>query len=113
MDFHTFEKSFYSASQFGLSAELKWLDGKEYKINQLIEEKLIHLVREELSNLSLNNARTDYLINDVIKNRAASLQNGASWQKSFIHKFGKKFDKLIESYWENQQQNIPVYQWKI
>ena len=113
MDFQTLEKFFYLASQFGLSAEIKWLDGKIYKISRLIEDKLIAPVREELNDLSLDNAQTDYLINDVIKNRVASLQNGASWQKSFIYKFGKKFDKLIESYWENQQQNIPVYQWKI
>ena len=113
MDFQTLEKFFYLASQFGLSAEIKWLDGKTYKISQLIAEKLIAPVREELSSLSLDNSRTDYLINDVIKNRASSLQNGSHWQKSFVHKFGKKFDKLIESYWENQQEDIPVYQWKI
>lgn len=113
MDFPTLEKFFYLASQLGLSAEMKWLDGKVYKINQLIAEQLINPVREELSRLSLNSPRTDYLIADVIKNRAAFLKNGSFWQKSFVCKFGKQFDKMIESYWEKQQKNIPVYQWKI
>ena len=113
IDFQTLEKFFYLASQFGLSAEMKWLDGKIYKISDLISKNLIMAVREELKLLSLNDSRTDYLINDVIKNRASSLQNGSAWQKSFIHKFGKQFDKMIESYWYNQQENVPVYQWKI
>ena len=113
ISFQTLEKFFYLASQFGFSAEIKWLDKKIYKINHLILEKLIALVREELNLLSLNNSSTDYLINDVIKNRVDSLQNGSSWQKSFIHKFGKRFDKMIENYWKNQQENIPVYKWKV
>ena len=83
ISFQTLEKFFYQASQFGLSAEIKWLDEKIYKINHLISEKLIAPVEEELNQLSLNNSRTNYLIGDVIKNRAASLQNGSFWQKAF------------------------------
>lgn len=113
INFQTLEEFFYLASQFGLSTEIKWMDGKVHKINQLIAEKLITPVREELSRFSLNSSRTDYLIGDVIKNRAASLQNGSFWQKSFIRKFGKQFDKMIETYWANQQKNIPVYKWEI
>lgn len=112
-DFQTLEKFFYQASQFGLSAEIKWLDGKIYKISHLISEKLVDLVKEELSRLSLNSSRTNYLIDDVIKNRASSLQNGSYWQKAFICKLGKQFDKMIENYWQNQQKDIPVYQWEI
>ena len=113
ISFEELEKFFYRASQSGLSSEMKWLDKKMYKINSLISEKLIVPVQEELSRLSLSGPRTDHLINDVIRNRAASLQNGSFWQKSFVRKFGKNFDKMIESYWKNQQENIPVYQWKI
>jgi len=112
INFQTLEKLFYQASQFGLSAKIKWLDGKIYKISHLISEKLIAAVEEEVSRLSLNSSQTNYLIGDVIKNRAASLQNGSYWQKAFIRKFGKQFDKMIESYWQNQQKDIPVYQWK-
>ena len=113
ISFQDLEQFFYLASKSGLTSEIKWLDGNLYKINHLILEKLISSVGEELNQLSLNKPRTDYLIKDVIKNRVASLQNGAFWQKAFIHKHGKRFDKMIESYWQNQQKDIPVYQWKI
>ncbi len=113
ISFQALERLFYRAAQFGLSAEIKWLDGKTRPIRQLILKELIAPVGEELSRLSLNGSRADYLINDVIRNRAVSSQNGAFWQKSYIRKFGKRFDKMIESYWQNQQKDIPVYQWEI
>ena len=111
--FQELEESFYSACQFGFSTKIKWLDGKMYKIGDLIFQKLISAVWEELNGLSLAESRTNTLINDVIKNRVASLQTGAFWQKAYVRKFGKQFNKLVESYWKNQQKNIPIYQWRI
>ena len=113
MDFKALEKSFYQACKQGLSAKMKWLDGNTYTLNHLIAEKLVPLAKEELQKLSLNSSRVDFLMDDVIKNRALSLQNGACWQKAFINKKGKDFCKMVEVYWENQQKNLPVYQWKI
>ena len=111
--FSELEHSFHLASRLGLSCEIKWLDKKIYRIDNLISQKLIPAVWDELNQLSLNCDRTNYLINDVIKNRAASAQNGASWQKKFVNKFGKQFTKLVQCYWENQQEDIPVYQWVV
>ena len=111
--FQELEKCFYSASQFGLSAEIKWLDGKPYQVRDLLLQQLIPSVWEELNNLSLACSRTETLINDTIKNRVDSLQTGSAWQKSYTKKFGKQFDRLVEEYWKNQQTNTPVYQWKV
>lgn len=111
--FQELEKDFYRASQFGLSTKIKWLDGKFYQIKDLLLQKLIPSVWEELNHFSLACSRTETLINDVIKNRADSLQTGSAWQKAYVKKFGKKFDKLVEEYWKNQQTNVPVYKWKI
>ena len=113
MTFQDLEESFYSACRFGLSAEIKQPDGKKYKVKELLLEKLIPSVWEELKRLSLANSSANRLINDVIKNRVESLQTGAGWQKAYIQKFGKKFNALVETYWQNQQKNIPVYQWKV
>ena len=106
--FKDLEKSFYGASKEGFSSTIKWMDGKSYKVADLISI-ICPLALKELNNLSLKGPRVDYLINDVIKNRTR--QNGADWQKGFIKKFGKDFSKMIQVYWENQQKDIPVYQW--
>lgn len=113
LTFQELEQSFYSASRCGFSTEMKWIDGKIYKIGDLILKKLISNAWEELNEMSLSGPQTDTLINDVIENRVASLQNGAFWQRAYVKKFGKRFDKLVEAYWKNQQENIPIYQWRI
>ena len=111
--FQELEEDFYRASQFGLSSEIKWLDGKIYQIKDLLLKHLISSVWEELNNLSLACSRTETLINDIIKNRVDSLQTGSAWQKNYVKKFGKKFNNLVETYWKNQQTDTPVYQWKV
>ena len=111
--FPELENSFYRSSQFGLTSQIKWIDGKTHHLYELISHKLTPKIKEELKKLSLNCHQTDYLINDVIKNRASELQNGSFWQKSFVKKHGKKFERLVEHYWKNQSQNIPVYKWKV
>ena len=111
--FPKLKEFFYQAAKQGLSAKMQWLDKKTYKIGELIAKKLVPLVWEQLKQLSLDDPLTDRLINEVIKNRALSGQNSSFWQKAFIRKFGKNFDKMIQAYLNNQEKNIPVYQWKI
>lgn len=111
--FQELEQFFYKASQFGLSAKIKWLNEETAPIRDLLLQKIIPSVWEEMSNLSLSCSRTEKLIKDVIGNRVDSLQTGSNWQKAYVQKFGKKFDKLVESYWKNQQTNRPVYQWRV
>lgn len=111
--FKELENSFYRCSQLGLASEIKWIDGKVYQVAQLISQKLTPLVWDELRQLSVECGRTDYLINDVIKNRAYFLKNGSAWQKSFISQWGKKFNILMQHYWQYQNEDRPVYQWSI
>ena len=113
MAFSDLESGFRLAAKKGLSAEIKWLDGSKGKIRDLILRRLIPLAWEELKRLSLDSPETDELINDVIKNRADSGQTGSFWQKAYIRKFGKRFDKMVEAYWQNQKGDIPVCRWKV
>lgn len=113
MSFSKLKSFFYRAAKLGFLAKALWLDGKNYKMDELILQKLIPAVWEQLKQLSLDNPQSDYLIRDVIKNRAKFRQNGSIWQKAFILKFGKQFDRMIQSYSENQEKNIPIYQWTI
>lgn len=113
MPFHDLEKNFYLAARKGLAAEACWMGGSKGKMRDLILLRLIPRVWEELEQLSLACPETDRLIHHVIKGRAESWQNGAFWQKAYIQKFGRRFDKMAEAYWQNQARDIPVCQWKI
>lgn len=113
ISFQELENDFYLACRLGFPNQIEWLDGKMYEISELLSEKLITEVWKELSQLGLNSPRADYLINDVIKNRVASSQNGSAWQRAYAHKYGKKFDQMIQSYWDHQNKNIPVHKWSV
>ena len=109
--FNRLERDFYHASKWGLEAEIHWIDRKKHRICDLISEKLLSSVKEELEKLSLSCERTDYLINHVIKNRVSGLKNGSSWQKSYVHQYGKEFASLMQRYFEESNKNIPVCEW--
>lgn len=109
--FNQLEKDFYHASKWGLEAKIHWIDGDKHRICDLISEKLLSSVREELKRLSLFCERTDYLINHVIKNRVSGLKNGSSWQKSYVRQHGRQFASLMQCYFEKSSKNIPVCEW--
>lgn len=111
LSFAKLERSFYRACKEGLSSEIPWIDGKSYRIDKLVSEKLISEVCLGLKSLSLTDERSDFLINQVIKNRALSGQTGSVWQRSFVEHYGKRFEELIQCYLKNQEQDLPVFQW--
>ena len=111
--FEEVEKAFYRCSREGIEATITWIDGQTYRVCDLVAKKLAPIVRDELRQLSLTHELTDYLINDVIKNRGQRMQNGSVWQRAFISKFGKDFTNLIQHYWEYQHQNIPISSWEV
>ena len=111
ISFQELENDFYLACRLGFSTKIEWLDENIYKIHDLLSQQLIASVWDELQQLNLKSPLSDYLINDVIKNRIISLQNGSAWQKGYIRKLGKDFDKMIQNYWYNQNKNIPVHKW--
>ena len=113
ISFQELENDFYLACRLGFSTKIEWLNEKIYKIHELLSQKLIPSVWEELNQLDLQSPRVNYLINDVIKNRVTSLQNGSTWQKAYVRKFGKDFDKLIQDYWDKQNKNIPIHEWSV
>ena len=111
--FQEVETAFYRCSQEGITAKITWIDGKNYRVCDLVAKKLVPIVRDELKQLSLTCNRADDLINEVIKNRAKRVQNGSVWQRAFVAKFGKDFHSLIQQYWEYQHQDLPVYSWEV
>ncbi len=113
LPFHDLEKSFYQAARRGLAAEISWPGSGEGKIRDLILLKLLPRVWEELKQLPLAGSETDRLINHVIKGRAESGRTGAFWQKAYIQKFGRRFDKMAEACWQNQERDLPVCQWRV
>jgi len=69
----------------------------------------LSLTKMGLSSLGINNV-DNYL--NIIKQRTASGQNGASWQLAHFKKFNS-IPKLMEDYMKNSKQNIPIHTWSL
>jgi gamma-glutamyl:cysteine ligase YbdK (ATP-grasp superfamily) len=111
--FEVASKNFYNACKFGLASEITWIDGESHNIQSLlINEIFPHLVAA-LEGLGVKKSDCQKYLLDVIKPRIQNGQNGANWQKAFVRTHGPRFQEMLEVYYKNQKENIPVHLWKV
>ncbi len=106
-------ENFYHAAKHGLPATVRWSGGKSIPLQTLLEQALLPAAKRGLQMAGLHPDDIELYIGDVIGNRVTTGQNGAAWQKAYIFKHGLDFQQMTHAYFENQQRNLPVYNWKI
>ena len=111
--FETAKDNFYEAAKYGLNANVKWIGEKEVLLQLLLLESLLPNAREGLLKAGLTKRDVSYYIDDIMKNRISSKQNGAAWQRLSIEKHRGDFREMTHDYFENQRRNIPVYRWRV
>lgn len=111
--FEDAKNNFYQAAQNGLRATIKWVQGQVYPLQNLVEEILIPAAREGLHMAGLLEEDISHYLDGVLLPRVTSGQNGAAWQRAFIHRCGEDFQGMTQAYFENQKRNIPVAEWKV
>lgn len=111
-EFATARDNFYQAARHGLSAHIKWLDGKRHTIQQLFLTELLDKAYQGLEELGVlaDDARF-YL--DIIKKRIESGQTGSQWQQLFVQRHGDDMALLTRQYWINQNKGQPVHEWDL
>ena len=113
LSFKDAEKNFYEACRYGLNADIKWIDGKTHNIQELLLDKIIPELGSAATDLGIDEDDTHKYIDDIIRCRVKNGQNGASWQKAFIHTHGARFQDMLEAYYSFQRKNIPVHKWTV
>lgn len=111
LKFSDLKKNFYQAARISLDSEVMWLGGKTISMQQLLLDEIDH-AKLGLSRLNFDPTEVDRYLN-VIRQRVKKKQHGANWQKKYIEKYGKDFNKMMKVYYDYQQQNIPVHEWEI
>jgi len=112
LEFDKARDNFYFAAQLGMNAHLLWLDGKSYSAHELVKKQLLPMALDGLADLDIASGdREEYL--GVIKERAVTRTNGATWQRAFVKKHGKDMYALTEKYREHQNSGQPVHEWTI
>ncbi len=108
--FETLKDDFYTVAKRGLESEFHEPENvQKVSLKEWILSKGLALTRSGLDSFGIDDADR-YL--DIIRQRTATGQNGASWQLQH-HKKYNSIPKLMEDYMKNSEQNIPVHKWSL
>jgi gamma-glutamyl:cysteine ligase YbdK (ATP-grasp superfamily) len=104
--------NFYKAARYGLDTHIIDFDGQHQRIQRFILDQCIPLASQGLDKLNIKTADSDFYL-AIIAERVDAHQTGSDWQRAFINKHGKDFQKLTQHYLHFQQQGKVVSQWPI
>jgi hypothetical protein len=110
LPFSTARDNFYSAARSGLSAVVRWLDGRERTLAELLSAHLLDAAGEGLAAAGLaRDEIEDWL--GTIRGRVQKHLTGADWQIAWVQRYGRDFSGLVDAYAEQQATNAPVFKW--
>lgn len=104
--------NFYQACKFGFDAKIKWTDNKEYNLQNLLLNTILPKLKGSFVSLGIEESEYEKYIHQIISPRVLKGQNGANWQKAFIHTHGSRFQEMLEKYYSYQKENLPVHLWE-
>ena len=113
MSFEVAKDNFYRAARDGLDADVLWLGGKRRGLRDVILEELAPAALEGLVLSGVAESDAVYYINEILVERVRSGQNGASWQKQFIARHGRRFSLMTQRYCAHQKRDVPVHEWSL
>ena len=111
----TFEQArwnFYEAARYGLHCATNWLDGRLRPLREVLIEDCVPLAAEGLERLGVDAGHIEHFLG-IISERAASDQNGATWQRRWVARHGFDVQALTENYMHRQNTEIPVHEWDV
>ncbi|MCP2679330.1 hypothetical protein NHF45_07280 [Maricaulaceae bacterium NA33B04] len=105
-------ENFYRAAKSGLGARVVWLDGGAGDVQQLIARQLADEAERALITAGVDKwSACKYM--DIIRARARSGMNGATWQRAWVNCNGRDMQGLMGAYLALQQSGKPVHTWSV
>ncbi|MAF92991.1 MAG: hypothetical protein CL674_17115 [Bdellovibrionaceae bacterium] len=105
-------ENFYSAAKNSFDGKILGLNQKQYSYQDYLIGELIPRAEQGLKDLGVEKEQIQYYLKNNILPRCKSKLNGANWQKAFVEKNGRDFSKMLSQYWENQNKNLSLIEWK-
>lgn len=112
MAFSIARENFYEAARHGLSATIRWLDGSQCKVADLLLDEVLPMASHGLKQLGVDEGDREYYLG-ILRGRISSEQNGAAWQRAFIESHGQDFFRMTAAYLHHQRSGMPVHEWEI
>ena len=112
IDFESCRQNFYHACRTGLDAVCIWPGGEKI-LKDILLNDLFPNAFKTLQEQGLDKTELEHYFNNILRNKVANGQTASSWQRNYINTHGANFNELLEKYYEYQEQDIPVWRWKI
>lgn len=112
LPFSKAQHNFYAAAEFGLNADLHWLDGNVMNAKACVLQSILPLARSGLEQLDINKEDIQYYL-EIIEQRIHSGQTGACWQQQYAAAHNCDMSGLTTAYATHQQSGKPVHQWPV
>lgn len=110
ISFSDVRDNFYTSAQHGLENKLSWPGSERCEMRQLILNQLIDEAKQGLESFQLDPADIEFYLG-IIRSRAEVRQTGSHWQRQFVAKHGNDMQRLLQTYYHNQQSGEPVHCW--
>lgn len=104
--------NFYKAARYGLDTHIIDFDGQHQRMQRFLLDQCLPLAAQGLDKLNIDRADSEHYL-AIIADRIEAHQTGSDWQRAFIEKHGKDFQKLTQHYLYFQQLGKVVSQWPI
>ncbi len=118
MSFDDAKNNLVTAARYGLHSKLRWLNGKTWSTEELIQTHLLPLAEQGLKAAEVDSADVRRFL-DVIRERVERGQTGAQWvldSYSAMDDRGKKserFRSIAAAMKRNQEEGRPVARWEL
>ncbi len=112
LEFAVAKDNFYQAARHGLSARIKWLDGENYQLRQLLRDELLDNMESGLRQLNIIESDIQFF-SKLLRQRIETGQTGSQWQQEFVKRHGEDMALLTRQYFINQNKGIPVHEWNL
>jgi len=113
LPFEVARDNFYTAARYGLNARVRWPVGggmEEIGIRKLLVDELIPMARLGLQSEDIPDSEIDEYL-ELIAARVDKGQNGAAWQRRWVHLNGMDLHGLVQEY--QSRQHEPVHTWSL
>lgn len=112
LEFGRVRAGFEQAARYGLDAEVAWLDGRARPVRALLLEEALPMARQGLREHDLPAAEIEHWLG-IVEQRVQSGAGGSIWQRAWIRRHGRDFQRLLADYLENQRSRAPVHEWPL
>jgi len=118
MDFDDAKNNLLAAARLGLDSQMRWLDGRNYPVHQLLLEQLLPLAQRGLDASGVDQEDSHRLL-DVVRDRVEKERTGARWMLFSAAQMRKKSSvnetvtALVNCTIRNQESEMPLADWPL